>query len=320
MKIVIVGPGAMGCLFGGFLSLSGQEVWFLDKSLERAGVLQKKGILIEGISGRHQIKIKIAAQPNDIGVAELVIVCVKSYDTSGVVQSLLNIVGEKTIVFTLQNGLGNVEIISRCAEQSKILAGVTSEGATLLDTGRIKHAGRGTTVLGWIQPGNSSSDFDRDSMLKCIVDALSKAGFEIKTANNIEDFIWNKLVVNAGINALTAITRLNNGRLVEFESARNIMHKAVKEALAVASAKGISLTFTDAIAGVEEVCRATAGNVSSMLQDVLRNKRTEIEAINGAVIREAEKLKLAVPVNTVLTELVKTIEDSYSLSREPSQK
>ena len=312
MKIVIVGPGAMGCLFGGFLSLSGQEVWFLDKDPQRAQVLQEQGISIEGISGEHKAQVKASSDPEDIGRPDLVIICVKSYDTFAAVQNISGLAASNTPVITLQNGLGNAEIISQSVGAQKTLAGVTSQGATLLNTGRIRHAGQGPTVIGWVKAEEPGDDFNQDLILKEIVRVFKEAGFQIKTADKVEDFIWSKLIINVGINALTAVTRLNNGRLIDFKGTRDIMRKAVEEALTVVSAKGIKLTF-DPIIEVEKVCKATAGNVASMLQDVLKERRTEIEAINGAIVREAEKLNLSVPINKMLTDLVKTIENSYEL-------
>lgn len=309
MKIVIVGPGAMGCLFGGFLSLSGQDVWFLDKTEERARLLEKTGIRIEGISGKHHASgIKATANPQEVGKSELVIICVKSYDTAVAIKQAVGVIEKDTVVLTLQNGLGNAEIISQQVGQERAMAGVTSEGATLLGVGHIRHAGRGPTVIGWVNKDIAVSEKDK---IRQIVNILTKAGFKASAAANVEELIWSKLIINVGINALTAITRLNNGRLPEFEGTRFIMRQVIKEAVAVASSKGITLTYPDPIARVEKVCQATASNVASMLQDVLKKKKTEIEAINGAIVKEAQKLGLAVPFNEVLTNLVKTIESSY---------
>jgi len=182
VKIVIIGPGAMGCLFGGFLSLSGQEVWFLDKDPERARILQEQGISIEGISGEHKAQVKASSEAKDISGADLVIIYVKSYDTAASVENIENIVGPKTPVLTLQNGLGNAEIISQNVGAQKTLGGVTSQGATLLGIGHIRHAGQGPTVMGWAAKAEDD-DFDQDSILKEIMAVFEKAGFQTKTAD-----------------------------------------------------------------------------------------------------------------------------------------
>jgi 2-dehydropantoate 2-reductase len=144
-------------------------------------------------------------------------------------------------------------------------------------------------------------------------DILDSAGFNAQVSDDLEGAIWGKLVINGGINALTAITRLNNGRLLEFEGTRGVMRVAVTEAVMVAKAKGIKLAHKDPLTQVEEVCRLTATNVSSMLQDILAKRRTEIDAINGAVAKIGNELGVPTPVNSLLTSLVYTIESSYAL-------
>ncbi|MCM8779004.1 MAG: 2-dehydropantoate 2-reductase [Candidatus Omnitrophica bacterium] len=308
MKIVIVGPGAMGCLFGVFLAKSGQEVYFLDKNKARAKEIQGKGILVEGLSNFSVKNIKATTEAEEIGEANLVILATKSYDTEGAIKNVLSIIEKETLVLTLQNGLGNVEIINRYVAQNKIIAGVTNEGATLLGIGHIRHAGKGETILGAI-----SNIKNQISKIEEIVEIFNRAGFETKITERVEDLIWSKLMINVGINALTAILHLNNGRLVEISSARQIMLEAVKEAEKIVKKKKIKLLYKNPVEKVEEVCRLTAGNVSSMLQDVLKKRRTEIDFINGAIVNEGKKLGIPTPVNSVLTDLVKTIEGSYPL-------
>ena len=135
----------------------------------------------------------------------------------------------------------------------------------------------------------------------------------MRISKDIKALLWSKLIINAGINALTALTRLNNGKLTEFEGTRRIMREAVTEAIRIAKRKRIKLIYDDPLAKVEAVCEATAGNVSSMLQDVLRKKRTEIDFINGVIVRQAQELGIPVSVNAMLLDLVKTIETSYNL-------
>ncbi|MDP3804499.1 MAG: ketopantoate reductase C-terminal domain-containing protein, partial [Candidatus Omnitrophota bacterium] len=126
-----------------------------------------------------------------------------------------------------------------------------------------------------------------------------------------DSVIWSKLIINVGINALTAITRLNNGRLIEYEESRSLLRSAVQEATKIVKRKRIKLAYDDPIQKVESVCKGTAQNVSSMLQDVLNKRRTEIEFINGAIIRQGKALGIPTPVNEVLANLVRTIETSY---------
>jgi 2-dehydropantoate 2-reductase len=306
MKIVIVGSGAMGCLFAHFLTKSKEEIWILDKTKERAAQISQCGIMVEGMSGKYQVKVKATAEVKEIGQADLVIICVKSYDTKEAVMLSKGLVGENTSVLTLQNGIGNLEIISEVVGADRVIGGVTNEGATLLDIGSIRHAGRGETVIGRI-------DRKIPVEMRAIREIFNKVGLETRISRDIKGLLWSKLIINVGINALTAITRLHNGKLIEFEGTRKILREAVTEATKVAKRKRIKLVYDDPLAKVEAVCEATAGNISSMLQDVLKKKRTEIDFINGVIVRQGQELGIPVPVNQILLDLVKTIETSYNL-------
>lgn len=305
MKITIVGPGAIGCLFAGFLARANEEVWLLDKNPQRAGRLKEEGIKIEGLSN-ISVKMNATINPDEIGQTDLIIICVKSYDTEQAIRSVKQLVGEKTAVMTLQNGIGNTQIIGEIVGWDKVIGGVTNHGATLLGWGHIRHAGKGETIIG-------KTDGKASGQLEDISAILNKAGFETVISKDIDAVIWSKLIINAGINALTALTRLNNGRLIEYEGTKDIMRLAVFEAVKIAKVKGIKLIYDDPIEKVESVCKATAGNVSSMLQDVLNKKRTEIDFINGAVVKWGQNLNVTTPVNYTLTNLIKTVEASYEL-------
>ncbi len=307
MKIVIVGPGAMGSLFAAFLSKSKEEIWILDKNKERAARLQQDGISLEGVSGSWHANVKATSEAKEIGEADLILVCVKSYDTKEACLRLRPMVGENTSVLTLQNGIGNIEIITEVVGSEKVIGGVTNEGATLLEAGRIRHAGKGETVVGRI-------DGKIPVQMRSIREIFNKVGFETRISRDIKGLLWSKLIINVGINALTALTRLNNGKLVEFEGTRKVLRDAVTEATRIAKRKRIKLIYDDPLAKVEAVCEATSSNVSSMLQDVLRKKRTEIDFINGVIVRQAQELGISTPVNSVLVDLVKTIEATYNLS------
>jgi len=306
MKIAIVGPGAMGCLFAAFLAKSKEELWLLGKDKERAAKISQQGIQVEGVSGNWQACVKATAEAKEIGQADLIIICVKAYDTKEAITRAKSLIGENTQVLTLQNGIGNIEIISEVVGSEKVIGGVTNLGATLLDTGKVRHAGKGETVIGRI-------DGKIPVGMRSIREIFNQAGLETRISRDIKGLLWSKLIINVGINALTAITGLNNGRLVEFEGTRKILREAVTEATRIAKRKRIKLIYDDPLAKVEAVCEATATNVSSMLQDVLKKKRTEIDFINGVIVRQAQELDIPTPVNSVLLNLVKTIESSYDL-------
>ena len=304
MKIVIVGTGAMGCLFAAFLSKSKEELWLLDKNKENAAKINEIGISLEGASGTWQAKPKATANVQDIAKADLILICVKSFHTKEAVEQIKPLLQQNTKIMTLQNGIGNIEIIAELAGEDRVIGGITSEGATLIETGIIRHAGRGETIIGTL-------DGKAPVEIRGIREVFNKVGLQTKMSRDIKGLAWSKLIINVGINALTAITRLPNGKLTEFEGTKRILRDAVTEATRVAKRKRIKLIYDDPLAKVEAVCEGTSANISSMLQDVLRKKRTEIDFINGVIVRLGQELGIAVPTNKLLVDLVKTIESSY---------
>ncbi|MBM3238603.1 2-dehydropantoate 2-reductase [Candidatus Poribacteria bacterium] len=314
MKIAIIGPGAMGCLFAGLLTESGHEVWLLDKNPQRAKKLSQTGLYIEGIGGCRIVKLMVTSNLYDITAPrqsrdrpDLVFVWVKAYDTVDAIRMAHPILADHTHVISLQNGLGNLEAIAQIVNPEKIIGGITSHGATLIDIGHIRHAGKGDTIIGRMNK-------QIDDELHQIADLLSEAGIETKVSSDVEGAIWSKLVINAAINPLTAITRLKNGQLLESDETRRLLDLVAEESEKIVQLAGITLAYPDIKSKVYDVCQATAQNTSSMLQDILRGKRTEIDAINGAIVEKAKDLNIDAPVNEMLTCLVKTLEkeDDYN--------
>lgn len=304
MKITVVGPGALGCLIAAHLkNKTKDEIWLLDKFAERAGKIAAGGVRVEGSGQAFTARVNVTANVKDIGVCDLVIICVKSYSTEDACKGIKDIVSERTGILTLQNGIGNVQILNDHFGPDRVIAGVTNHGSTLLGIGHVRHAGKGETTIG-------KADGRVLGAIRDVAGVLTKAGFDTKVSRDIDSVVWSKLIVNAGINALTAITRLKNGALIEREECRQLMRSAVQEAVKVVKRKRIKLMYDDPIQKVESVCRATSANISSMLQDILNKNRTEIDFINGAIVRQAKALNIPTPVNEVLTNLVKTIEES----------
>jgi len=302
MGFLVVGAGAMGCLFSARLKRAGLEAALLEKIESRVEKINDQGIMVEGVSGEFQVNVPAfsgipPAQP------DVVLICVKAYDTDESARALKTWLNDEALILTLQNGVGNVEILQEVFGRERVLGGVTAEGATVLGPGRIRHAGEGETLIG---PAGGSGRAARE-----IISAFVRAGFKARAVEGVQELLWGKLIVNVGINALTAIARVKNGRLPHIEGTRRIMEEAVREAVSVAEAKKIRLPYPDPLARVLEVCEATAGNVASMLQDVLNKKKTEISFINGAVVREGKALGIATPVNRTLTSLVEAIQASY---------
>lgn len=305
MKIVIVGAGAMGSLFGGKLS-SVADVWLLDFWQEHVKAMQEKGLHIVETEGEKIIKVKVTNDPADVPKdIDLAIIFVKSHQTRMATKIASHFINVNSIVLTLQNGLGNLQIISSIVGKNRALQGVTSHGATLLGPGRVFHAGKGPTHLAIRK--------EISEKVKNIADFFHRAGFEVEISSNLDSLIWGKLIINAGINALTAILRVPNGQLLEIEPAKKLMVQVVKETAKVTDEKGVILPYDDIQAKIEEVCRKTASNYSSMLQDILRCSKTEIDVINGAIVKEGKKLGIPTPLNYALFSIVKAIERSYTV-------
>ncbi|MCG8484807.1 MAG: 2-dehydropantoate 2-reductase [Clostridia bacterium] len=299
MKIAVLGAGAMGSLYGGLLAEPGNEVWLIDVWKEHVDAINQEGLYIDGLGGGKTIKnIKASTNTDNIGIVDCALIFVKSIYTDAAVSQNKAIIGENTIILTLQNGLGNIEKINQVVDEKNIIAGTTAHGSTMIAPGKIKHAGQGKTIIGELD----GKETDRITKLK---KSFNDAQLDTVISNNVIGLIWDKLLVNVGINALTAITGLKNGRLVQSEETEWILEEAVKEAEAIAKAKGVKLGFDDPVDHTKKVCEATAANRSSMLQDVERKRETEIDMINGAIVSEGKKVNIATPVNQVLTNLIK---------------
>jgi len=306
MDFAIIGCGAMGSLFGALLARAGHAVWMIDNNPERARSLAQEGVAVEGASGSFRTRVNATVDTAEAPHPEFlfVFVFVKAYDTSAAAETAARVAGPRTAFVTLQNGLGNVETLAGRFGAERVIGGTTAHGATEIGPGRIRHAGAGATIIG-------EANGERSARVKALAAALRAAGIEVTITDDLDSVVWSKLVVNCGINALGAVTRLPNGLLAQDEGAAVVMRAAVAEAAAVSRAKGIALAYPDPIAHTQEVCRATAKNINSMLQDVLRGRRTEVEAINGAVAREGQRLGVATPVNAALAGLVGAVERGY---------
>jgi len=304
-RIIVVGPGALGCLFSGLLSRAA-EVWLLDHDQARADrIVHQGGIFCEGLD-TWKAQVPVTARPEDIGIVDLVVLCTKSQHTAEALMHARPVIGEHTAVLSIQNGIGNAELIERVVGKAGAFAGVTHQAAILKAEGKIQHTFDGPTVIGALS-GRSSGELNK------IKNVFKAAGIRVRVSDDIRGFLWSKLIVNVGINALSAVTRLQNGYLLEEEGARDLMKAAVEEAVRVAKRKHIHLLYDDPVKAVLKACREFRHNRSSMLQDVLKQKLTEINYLNGVIVQEAKKYKIAVPVNETLYRLVRTIERTYPL-------
>ena len=307
--IVVLGPGAMGCLFSALLSRGGADVVLLDRNPDRARLINDRGLILEQGGRTVTIAVRATADPASAGPAGLVIVCVKAYDTAAASAAAAAAAGPDADVLSLQNGVGNVEALSAALGAGRVLGGATAQGANLVGPGHVRHAGAGETVIG--EPGGGGERARRAAAI------LAAAGIPARATNALEALIWSKVAINAAINPLTALLRVRNGALAEMPAARALMEAAAAETAAVAEARGITLLYPDARARAVEVARATAENISSMHADARAQRRTEIEQINGAVAAEAERLSVPAPVNAALTALIRALQESYDRTVRP---
>ena len=300
MKIAVIGPGAMGCLFAGYLKKGGLDVTLLEQFEDRARGLSEQGVRIEGVRGEHRVAVPVTLDAGSVGPVGLVIVCVKAFHTEEALRQHRALVGDGTTVWSTQNGMGNYQAMAEVVSKDRIVGGSTTLGANELGPGHIHHAGEGDTFIGELD-GSISARVEQ------IAGRLTGAGIKVAVRDDIQKIIFNKLIVNVGINALTAILKVRNGVLVEHQASKSLMEAAVSEAVRVAASQGITFDEAEVQERVKEVARRTAQNRSSMLQDMLAGRRTEIDYINGAVARLGDA-----PVNRALCDLVRALEKTHA--------
>ncbi len=306
MKITIIGAGAMGCLFGGLLSEQGMDVYLVDVRGEQVAALNKRGLTIRYEGAERIISVRAVTDPAAIAGTDLAVIFVKHAQTEAAARTAARLLGSNGHALTLQNGMGNAEIIADVLGKERVLCGTTAQGAMVLGTGKIQHSGVGETVIGMWRPG-------RGEVATEVAEIFTAAGISCRAVDAIEPVLWKKLFVNLGINAVTALTGLRNGQLLDWKATRLLMQDVVSEAIAVAEAHFIEVPV-DIQEHVKQVAKATASNRSSMGQDVDSRRPTEIDAINGYIVRKAREVGIAVPVNQTLVRLVQTVQGRYTAS------
>ena len=300
LRIGIIGPGAMGCLFGSLLALNGHEVWMLCRRADLAELLERQGIVLERDGVERRASVRATAEPREAAPLDLAIVLVKSHATRAAARSLLPALGGISWVLTLQNGLGNAEALAEVLGRDRLLAGVTAQGATLLGPGHVRHAGFGPNHITDLVGGIT----DR---ARWAAELLTAAGLPAEPAADLAPLVWAKLIANTAINPLSALTGHRNGELPASPLGR-LFDDLAEETAAVARALGVRLPFEDGAAHAREVARVTAINRSSMLQDVEAGRPTEIGAMNEAVVLEGARLGVATPLNRAVSALVRDLE------------
>jgi len=298
MNILIVGTGALATLFAARLSQAGDRVTMLGTWKEGLSALRENGARLVDINGHErQYPVHATDDPRECVGTRYALVLVKAWQTERAARQLFECLADDGLAVTLQNGLGNYETLVRSLGLDRVALGSTTTGATLLGPGLARAGGEGTISI------------QRNQALGRLEAALKAAKFKVQIVEDAQSLVWGKLVINAAINPLTALLRVTNGELLNRPTARELMGRLALEAAQVASAEKIELSFADPVSAVEDVARKTTANHSSMLQDVLRNAPTEIDAICGAVVKAAQKHNIDTPVNRICWNLVKALID-----------
>jgi 2-dehydropantoate 2-reductase len=294
--VLILGTGAMACLFAARLAAAGVPVSMCGTWLEGLEALRREGVtLTEGNDTQINQPVNVIRYGEPCPEFHHALVLVKSWQTQEAAGQLKQCLAKKGISLTLQNGLGNRETLSQVLGAQRVALGVITAGANLLKPGQVQAAGKGMIFLGV------------HSRLAFLAGALQAAGFQVESVEDPDSLLWGKLVINAAINPLTALLGVTNGELLVRPTARALMVTLAKETAAVAGGLGIPLPYPDAVEAVESVAEKTALNHSSMLRDIQRQAPTEIDAICGAIVRAGEQAGVLTPLNQVMWQLIKAL-------------
>jgi 2-dehydropantoate 2-reductase len=302
--VAVVGAGALGCLFGGLLARAGAAVTLIGRPTHVAAI-RRDGLRFE--SGGAQSIIPVAATEDiaAVGDARLVLFCVKSSDTDDAGRAMAPHLPADAAVLSLQNGVDNVERI-RAQVPNVVLPGLVYVAAQMAGPGSVNHTGGGNLTIGRLKAFARADGSDR-RWLEEIAALFTGAGIKVTISETVEVDLWTKLVMNCAYNAISALTGSQYARMIALVEIRAVMADAVNEVVAVAAAKGVPLPGDL----VEKAIRLADGmpvTISSTAQDLKRGRRTEIDHLNGYVVREGEALGIATPVNRTLNALVKLAE------------
>lgn len=298
MNIVIFGAGSIGSLFGGLLAKNNRVALIGRK--KHVEMIISKGLKIQG---KTDLKINVEAFENIENIVfspDFVIISVKSFDTEIAAKKISKIIDKKTCVISLQNGLDNVEKISRYVEKDKIFVCITTHGSMVLKPGVINHTGLGTTKIGSIYENNTD-------ILKKIVKLFNQASINTQISQDIIKDIWIKGIINSSINTLTTIFDCKNGCLLENPVLERFVDVICKESTFIANTNDFDLDYLDMIKNTKEVINDTKDNYSSMLQSFKKGKFTEIDSINGVLVKQGKKAKVDVFLNEILIHFIKSL-------------
>ena len=293
MKIAVMGAGAVGCYYGGMLARAGHNVVLIGRP-QHVEAIERQGLRLETQTFDERIRVCASTEASATQGAQLVLFCVKSTDTESGAAAIKPHLAPDALVLSLQNGVDNADRLRALLPQ-EVIAAVVYIGVEMAGPGHVKHHGRGELV---IEPSKAGDDLAR---------ALIVAGVPTDISDNVRGALWAKLILNCAYNALSAITQLPYGRLVKGEGITAVMRDVVDECVAVAKADDVTIPG-DVDAAVRKIAETVPGQYSSTAQDLARGKRSEIDHLNGLIVRRGEALGVATPANRLLHAIVKLIE------------
>lgn len=305
LRVCVLGAGAVGCYYGGMLARAGHRVTLIGRA-QHVAAFRQSGLHFEGLKFDEHIPVEASTQPDAVRGAQLVLFCVKSTDTETAAAQIAPHLDPEALVVNLQNGVDNTERIQAQVKNPVIPAAVYV-ATEMKGPGHLKHHGRGDLVIGGLDGSISSAT------LEALKAQFEKAAIPTQISDNVAGELWAKLVVNCAYNALSAITQLPYGRMIEGPGIREVMRDVIEETLAVAKASGVRLA-PDTLARTYRIADAMPTQYSSTAQDLARGKPTEIDHLNGFVVRKGEALGIPTPANRALHALVRLLE---SKSRSP---
>jgi len=299
MEILIIGTGSLAVLFAARLSQAGQDITLLGTWQSGLKALDQSGARLVDAGGKEQrFLVRATDDPQDCRDIKYAIVLVKSWQTERAAGQLASCLADDGFALTLQNGLGNREILVNKLGTGRVVLGTTTTGGTMLGPGLVKAGGEGLLSI------------EANPVFDPLGEALKSANFKLEIVKDVRSLIWGKLVISSAINPLTALLRVSNGELLNRPSARALMYGLADETARVASSERVKLAFSDPAIMVEEVARSTAVNHSSMFQDIQRGAPTEIDAICGAITRVGQQNNVPTPINQVCWRLVQALVQS----------
>jgi 2-dehydropantoate 2-reductase len=304
-RIAVMGAGAVGSYFGGMLARAGMRVTIIGRKPHVDAIVQN-GLLLETLQFKETVAVSATVDPAAVRDAGLVLFCVKSIDTEEAARAIAPHLARDAVVLSLQNGVDNVERMRLHIGQS-IIPAIVYVAAAIPAPGCVRHSGRGDLIIGELEQPAGTDDLHR-RQLEDIAALFARAGVAVQISDNVEGELWAKLVTNCAYNAISALTCSNYGHLLATSYARAIMRDVVEEMGAVAKAKGVRIPID--LEAVYRLADAMPAATSSTAQDIARGRRTEIDHLNGYVVRQGEKFGVPTPVNRTLHALVKLLEEA----------